>query len=117
MDVAGLISVTDAAHRLGVTGPQVRALIDRGELVGILESGELKVPVDQPALEACEIVTLSRPDAVNMLAAIELAKHRLGTVDYLDAAHEIMSRALERPVRSDLGVAEAAGNEPFGRTW
>ena len=75
----------------------------------------MKVPVDQPGLDACEAVTLSRPAAVNVLAAIEFAKHRLGRVDYLDAAHEIMTSALERPVRAALGVAGPASDDPTSR--
>jgi len=112
MDLARLISVTEAAHRLGVTGPQVRALIDRGELVGIMESGELKLPADQPALEACETVTLSRPAVMSVLAAIELAKHRLGTVDYLDAAHQIMTSALARPRQTAPEVGNPCNDGP-----
>ena len=45
-----LISVTEAAHQLGVSGVDIFNRVDRGELVGVIDDGLVKIPVDQPAL-------------------------------------------------------------------
>ncbi len=45
-----LISVTEAAHQLGVSGVDIFNRVDRGELVGVIDEGLVKIPVDQPAL-------------------------------------------------------------------
>jgi hypothetical protein len=47
-----LISVTEAAHQLGVTGVEIFNRGDRGELVGVVDGGLVKIPVDQPALSS-----------------------------------------------------------------
>jgi len=91
----GLITVAEAAIRLGVTAAEIRVRIDLGQLVGILDGGELKLPVDQPALEgADEPVMLTRQEALSVLAALELARRRLGTVDLLNDAHELITRRM-----------------------
>jgi len=91
----GLISVADAAVRLGVSAAEIRVRIAVGQLVGILDGGELKLPVDQPALEgAAEVVILTRQEALDILAAVELARNRLGTVDLLNVAYELIARRM-----------------------
>jgi hypothetical protein len=90
-----LISVADAAVRLGVSAAEIRVRIAVGQLVGILDGGELKLPVDQPALEgAAEVVILTRQEALDILAAVELARNRLGTVDLLNVAYELIARRM-----------------------
>jgi hypothetical protein len=88
------ISVTEAAHRLGVTGVEVFERVASGELVGLIDDGGTKLPVDQPALQPADQVTLTRKEALDVLAALELARARLGTVDFLDDAHQVMTRSI-----------------------